>query len=76
MDNSAAQKIIDEALNELECWNLTLCFDDMERLAENEHVNLFTFTDKSLHTRENINPNLRVIFDQKLPPNSKKIIIL
>ena len=71
-DNSAAQKIINEALEELECWNATLPFYDVEGLAENEHVDLFTFTDKNLHPRKDFNPNPKVIFDRKKYPPTQE----
>ena len=71
-DNSAAQKIINEALDELKCWNATLPFYDVEELAENQHVDPFTFTDKNLHPRKDFNPNPKVIFDQKKYPPTKE----
>ena len=71
-DNSAVQKIINEALDELECWNATLPFYDVEGLTENEHVDLFTFTNKNLHPRKDFNPNPKVIFDRKKYPPTQE----
>ena len=71
-DNSAAQKIINEALEELECWNATLPFYDVEGLAENEHVDLFTFTDKNLHPRKDFNPNPKLFLTERNTLQLKK----